>query len=771
MKLSRGENDMRMRTKEVFLILPATVFFLLTACSGKQKVTPTLLKRVGTATNSNAVGQQATPKKYANLSTEKGDLYDTCENVSPGNALISQTRRLTNKQIQTELQRITGENTNIGATLIGGINSKFEESSSLEINSETFEDLYNESLKLLDKKLSKTDYSKGDFGWLRGLRHNPKPGSISIEVDGKIEDDWARASWVGLESNIQGIVSSRTDLSAITGMVEKSQSVVFAVRVIDNKISTSAPENYNQDSVELYLASGTPNYNSNATQLIFRVGMQQGSYKNVVIGKDIPSLKFAHISTENGYNFEIEVAKSDLGISSLADLRLDVHVNDADETNTRKTKLAWNATEDNLWKTPENFGTAQNFLGGMQRFYVKCNNEEECLNAFIPRFAKQAFRASISSDSTQKMLSAVTNSAGNEKFKQLSLGMLLSAEFLFQKDTLPQGVNKVTKESALEKLSFSLTDQGTDSVSLFNIDSSLAQDKFFHVKRFVSSLEGKETITSKLQGIIGIGTLKDLVKTGYPNFTPAIADALNEQFKIMLSNAFVSENADFRTLLTSSVYPINSVVAGTYDQSVTHADFRNIKLDELKYSGILTSGAYLTQNGAPDDSSPVFRGVHALKDIMCYHLNPAPANIMLSKPDANKTVRQNFENSTSGGGCAGCHNYINPVGFSLDNFDGVGKFRTMLKGKPIDTNSTLTGNLAFLGTFSNGAELSRKLGASTRYRQCFTKHIFTQLIGTTEKIVNSCAVLKTESLPEGEKYNLVNLILSLIGTEEYVVRK
>jgi cytochrome c553 len=710
-----------------------------------------------------------------NGNMQTGDLHSSCEIPAPKNALSAQARLLTNYQIQTELIRITGEATSIGELLPGGVTNKFELTDDLELNIDKYEDLYKETLKLSGQYLGKVGYATGDFGWYKGLRHSAKVLSSAPEIDGNIEDIWSSASWVTLGSSLYAPPSSRADLSAIVGALETNTSIVFAVKVLDEQRSASAAEVYNQDSVELFLGSGaTPAYPGSASQLSFKPGATPGSYTNLSSGKSLPSLKYATVSTNTGYSFEIEVSKSDLGISKLADLKLDIHVNDADASNIRESKLTWFSTTDDLWQTPSKFGSATVFLDGRSKNFSKCATEGECLSAFVSKMGRGLFRYGLSSAEINRVVNGVASASGKEKFQQAFLSLVMSPQFLFQKDIPTQAAttSSATKESILEKVAFMLTGRGTDEVSMFSLQTPLSQDNAFHVKRMVSSSEGYEKIVLALQSQYRVGDLKTLVKSGYPDFNSATAEALLSQFQMMLGQAISGDTADFRTLLSSTSYPINSVVDSTYGLNVTHTDFRTTKVDETKYSGVLTTGAYLTQNATPDDSSPVFRGVHILEDFMCYHIGPPPpgAASKVLPPKAENTVRQNFEGSTQGT-CAGCHNYINPVGFTFDNFDGVGKFRTMLKGKAIDTTASLVAPLAFLGSFGNGVELSKKLSASNRFHQCFTTQIFSQMMGTKEKTLASCAVLKTGGMEAKEKYNFTQLVLKLMSTDEFTLRK
>jgi len=86
--------------------------------------------------------------------------------------------------------------------------------------------------------------------------------------------------------------------------------------------------------------------------------------------------------------------------------------------------------------------------------------------------------------------------------------------------------------------------------------------------------------------------------------------------------------------------------------------------------------------------------------------------------DATKTARERAAQHMSDPACSGCHQLIDPVGFALENYDGIGRYRTMDNGKLVDASGSISGSVDMDGQYKNGVELATKLATSMSAKQC-----------------------------------------------------
>jgi hypothetical protein len=144
----------------------------------------------------------------------------------------------------------------------------------------------------------------------------------------------------------------------------------------------------------------------------------------------------------------------------------------------------------------------------------------------------------------------------------------------------------------------------------------------------------------------------------------------------------------------------------------------------------MAQGAFLTRLATSNSSSPTQRGVFALRTLSCRELgDPPPVVPEITPPDGLITTRERYENVHGVDGCTFCHGRMDPIGFGLENFDGVGVFRTQEVGKPIDASGTIPDfdNVAFNGP----EELARALAAQPELHQCFAAQLSSYVYGVS----------------------------------------
>ena len=107
-------------------------------------------------------------------------------------------------------------------------------------------------------------------------------------------------------------------------------------------------------------------------------------------------------------------------------------------------------------------------------------------------------------------------------------------------------------------------------------------------------------------------------------------------------------------------------------------------------AGFLTQGSFLALTGNADGSNPVRRCKFVYEKMLCRTLPPPPPNVPNPKPaSAGGTTRQRFAEHSQQACAKGCHGVMDPIGFAFENYDGIGKYRTMDNGQAVDSTSVL----------------------------------------------------------------------------------
>lgn len=168
-------------------------------------------------------------------------------------------------------------------------------------------------------------------------------------------------------------------------------------------------------------------------------------------------------------------------------------------------------------------------------------------------------------------------------------------------------------------------------------------------------------------------------KKRFPNFTPELRDAMAQEVEVFLADVFQNDRP-LTNILQSDYTFANSVLAEHYgiDAAGFSNEFRRIR-GPKKRGGLATMGLFLTKKSLPLRTSPVQRGVWVMERLLGRYLPNPPADVpSLSEDDTNKAgenIRQQLERHRAQASCAGCHEKIDPLGISLENFDAIGRWR------------------------------------------------------------------------------------------------
>ena len=203
---------------------------------------------------------------------------------------------------------------------------------------------------------------------------------------------------------------------------------------------------------------------------------------------------------------------------------------------------------------------------------------------------------------------------------------------------------------------------------------------------------------------LGLGSLasKTFETDKFPQMNSAMRSAMYEEARLFFES-IVRENRNVASFVDCDYTFLNETVAALYglDKKVTGSRWRKVKLTDANRGGILGMPGILAVTSFPDRSSPVKRGVWVLEQVLGEHVPPPPPNVpALEKQDkqtiANLTLRQRTELHQKDPACANCHKVLDPIGFGLENFDAIGRWRDKDdSGGAIDAAGELPGGKRF----------------------------------------------------------------------------
>ncbi len=205
---------------------------------------------------------------------------------------------------------------------------------------------------------------------------------------------------------------------------------------------------------------------------------------------------------------------------------------------------------------------------------------------------------------------------------------------------------------------------------------------------------------------LGIGDLEDRVfdPAKFPQMTKAMRVAMYDEARLFFESV-VRENRSVASFIDCDYTFLNETLAAIYglEGSVVGSEMRKVQLTSGHRGGILGMPGILAATSFPNRTSPVRRGVWVLEQVLGEHIPPAPPDVpALERQDqeevAKLTLRQRTELHQTNPVCANCHRTLDPLGFGLENFDAIGRWRDRDdNGEAIDASGELPGGKRFSG--------------------------------------------------------------------------
>jgi hypothetical protein len=289
------------------------------------------------------------------------------------------------------------------------------------------------------------------------------------------------------------------------------------------------------------------------------------------------------------------------------------------------------------------------------------------------------------------------------------------------------------------------------------------------VKRLLASPRSRALFDGFGAQWLGAAELKDKTfdEAKFPQMTAEMRTAMYDEARLFF-DSIVRENRSAVTFVTGDYTYLNDTLATLYgmEKTVAGHEMRKVKLTDANRGGILGMPGVLATTSFPNRTSAVKRGVWVLEQVLGEHVPPAPANVpALEKQDqkkvANLTLRQRTELHRTNAVCANCHKILDPIGFGLENFDAIGRWRDKDDtGGAIDAAGELPGGKRFTSPRELKAILSERKDDLARNltERLLAYALCRQLEGYDEIVVDQ--LMKTISQDDYRMQTLITEVLT-----------
>ena len=450
------------------------------------------------------------------------------------------------------------------------------------------------------------------------------------------------------------------------------------------------------------------------------------------------------------------------------------------------------------WRIYQDVGAqiASEVMAGPNRSkFIDCDPAAAgCLDDTIRAFGRQAFRRPLTDDEVarfQRLGQTMPAGTPEEVAETTLFAFLVSPSFLL----IPELTT--TQDPAGQAIQLSSYEVATRLS--FMLWGSIPDDAL-NAAADADELQTKDQILAQAQRMIGVrektGPLvasfhRDWVQMNnsnahwwkvdhdpstYPLYSAdAKADLQAELDAFFEDVAF--QDGSFQDLFLSNVAYVNQSTAALYelDPSTYGADLTRVELDAAQRPGFMTRAGFLSSYSGYNATSPILRG--AFISVYMLGVNPGPpipGAAMMTVSGNFATQRAYVEELTKPNTCAGCHSIINPPGFALENYDGIGKWQTMdPRGGAIDatvTTSTVNFGDGKVEEISSPLQLMQEIAQTPKARQLYAQAWVSYAFGRDPNGNDRCVVDQLDTKLSQDGYSILNLLADLTQADSFRLR-
>jgi hypothetical protein len=416
------------------------------------------------------------------------------------------------------------------------------------------------------------------------------------------------------------------------------------------------------------------------------------------------------------------------------------------------------------------------------------NEARPCAEKIVTDLGGQAYRRPLNGNDVKALMKFYDQGAKEGGFEvgvRTALeAMLASPHFIFRIEEAPSGTKpgqtyQISDADIASRLSFFLWDTPPDSALL------AAANRHELSKPDVLEAQTRRLLADPRADALGSRfaaqwlRLQDIQKVHpdalqYPDYYEQLGDDMRRETELFF-NSLVRENKPVLDLFSADYTYVNEALAKHYGiPGVTGSNFRRVMYPDDRRRGLLGQGSILTLTSHANRTSPVLRGKWVMEVLLGSPPPPPPPNV----PDLEKTgdakdgrlltTRERMEMHRENPQCRSCHQYMDPIGLAMDNFDVTGAWRIRENGSPVDTRGQL-----YDGTpIQSLADLQKALmRRPTPMVRTFTLNLMAYALGRRMEYYDGPAIRKIADDAEAQGYHMQDFILGVVKSDAFRMKQ
>lgn len=418
--------------------------------------------------------------------------------------------------------------------------------------------------------------------------------------------------------------------------------------------------------------------------------------------------------------------------------------------------------------------------------HAPADHTAACARTIIQPLAERAYRRPVSRREISRLVSFVdyvqSDGGSFEEGVRLAVeAMLVSPQFLFRIERNdsprnPDAMHTIDPFELASRMSYFLWSSMPDDTLLDAARSARLLDpaeRAVQVRRMLADDKSARLVENFAGQWLELRNLPLAYRASdvFPGFNSDLRRAMGEETRLFFT-AIVKEDRSLLEFIDADYTFLNQRLAEHYGIAGIEGDqFRRVGVDREQRGGILTHASLLTLTAYPTRTSPVLRGKWILENILGTPPPPPPDNVPPLPDGGNnhaKTLREQVEQHRADPACASCHARMDPLGFGLENYDAIGRWRLTDGDQPVDSSGKLPSGEAF----TTPRELkSLLLDHRDQFVHTFAEKMLTYALGRGLERYDRAAIETIAREVEADGYRFSRVVLGIVESLPFQMRR
>jgi hypothetical protein len=412
-------------------------------------------------------------------------------------------------------------------------------------------------------------------------------------------------------------------------------------------------------------------------------------------------------------------------------------------------------------------------------------SNDTCVRGFIQKLGLRAWRRPLESTELDRFVAlaasaSTTLASATEGARWATVALFTSPSFLYRPEIGAASTSGALRLSGYEiasRLSFLIWNSLPDQTLMDQATSGMlgtADGIRTAATRMLNASAGRESVGGFAEEYMRLDRIGTQAKDPalFPEYGTNLQAAMVRDIRDTWASLAFDDQASFYDLFTTTKVVVNADLARLYGIDATGLTSTTFQTKSLPAgstrSGVLSKAGLLSEFANQQSGSPTLRGKFIRESLMCLTIPPPPPGVNTAVVDQPTNVpmtrRQKLEVHMTNDSCAACHKFMDPLGFPLENFDAIGKYRTTDNGLPVDPTGSFDG-VAVADANGLGVAASQ----SVTVAQCLVRKYYGYAVGHEERDVDGSVLNTLATAFKASGFKMRDLILAAATNDAFSV--